>query len=175
MSSNITISIAKKESDKERCGYCFAGLFDEETWVCDACETTLHSECHDELQSCVTMGCKNKTHSSDELPAHIPTARRRRIRRARRTEPLSPQSRFLTTLGLIILGLSLVILIPITLTVVIMGLIMFAVAAFTGEIGLLIGIVLGFGFSSVLLVLLCTTLMKVFGNLMSELRNEQPR
>ncbi|MDF1661941.1 MAG: hypothetical protein P1V97_09220 [Planctomycetota bacterium] len=177
MNSNITISIAKKESDKERCGYCFDGLFNEETWVCDACETSLHKECHDELQSCTTMGCQNKTHSSDDLTSQPRRNRRpRRARRAgtQRTEsgryPLSTESRILNILGLIFLTLILIVLVPITITVLLFGLIMFAIAAFSGDFGVLVGIFIGFGLSSSILVYLSIVLLKIYGRIMKKLQ-----
>lgn len=175
MNSRITISVAKKESDKERCGYCFDGLIDEETWVCEVCETSLHQECHDELQSCVTMGCVNKTHSSDEItPARARRTRRRRPRRARRVDsrplpPISTEGRVLRIIGILALLLILIILVPITITVLLMGVLMFGIAAFSGDLGTLLAILIGFGLSSTVLVFFSYTLINYFGQLVREL------
>lgn len=172
MNSKITISIEKKESDKERCGYCLDRLYDEATWCCDACDTRMHEECHDELQSCVTMGCRNKVYSSDELRP-VPAARRRRRRRRRteRGEPLSTEAKVLKIFALILLALMLIILVPITVTVLLSGLIFFLVSIATGDFSVVLGIFFGFGLSSAVLMFASYHVMKFFTKTFNDLRN----
>ena len=115
MTSEISISVTQKESDRERCGYCLDGLYDEETWVCDACDTALHLECYKELQTCVTMGCINKAIPSEDIQARL-------IRRARRRRgppamnPARVRSRWASRAKLFLLMLLLIIFVPIACT-----------------------------------------------------------
>lgn len=56
----VTVTERQEATEGTRCPYCFDDFSDdtEETWNCEKCRTKLHRECHDELGTCTTLGCK---------------------------------------------------------------------------------------------------------------------
>ena len=168
MNSGITISISRKESDKQRCGYCLDGLYDEETWVCKACDTALHLECYEELKSCVTMGCKNKAVSSDEIQPR-PIRRARRRRRPQRNNQPTVISKFASIILLAILMLLLIVLVPITCTLLMFTIGALISVAFAGSPAESVLAFFFCGVSTAVCAGLCYLLIKVFRKILRDM------